>query len=292
MTEEYNRVFIYPNPTRDNTVKALPEIFDHLLGSGFKIFMEDIYKGVFAKEYPVVSFLPLDEAIGQSLFILVVGGDGTILHIAPDALRLDKPIVGINLGTMGFLSELDMSNLDLIEKIPKKQYLPDSRIMIDVTVVDGDGKAVFHALGLNDAVVMKGDIAKIAKMSVSVNDSKVMSFAGDGVVVCTPTGSTAYSLSAGGPIIEPTSSCIVVTPVCPHSLGIKSFVVSSDREIKVTVPAQENTIKLSVDGFQNFDLGDGQSVVIKQAEKSLTLMRLTGIGFYQRINQKLSIERF
>lgn len=292
MPAQNNRVFIYPNPTRDNTVKALPEIFDHLLGSGFKISMEDRYKDIFAAEYPVVSFLPLDSAIEQSDFILVVGGDGTILHIAPDASRLDKPVVGINLGTMGFLSELDMSDLDLLENIPKKKYQPDSRIMIDVTVVDARGKAVFHGVGLNDAVVMKGDIAKIAKMSVSVNGSKVMSFAGDGVVACTPTGSTAYSLSAGGPIIEPTSSCLVVTPVCPHSLGIKSFVVSSDREIKVTVPTQENTIKLSVDGFQNHDLNEGESIIIKQAEKKLTLMRLTGIGFYQRINQKLSIERF
>lgn len=292
MTKQNNSVFIYPNPTRENTIKALPEIFDRLLGSGFNISMENRYKEAFSGEYPIISFLPFDDAIAKSDFILVVGGDGTILHIAPDALRLDKPIVGINLGSMGFLSELDLSNIDLIEKIPQNKYQPDRRIMIDVTVVDAERKPVFHAVGLNDAVVMKGDIAKIAKMAVSVNGSRVMGFAGDGVVVCTPTGSTAYSLSAGGPIIEPTSSCIVVTPVCPHSLGIKSFVVSSDREIEVTVPAQDNIIKLSVDGFQNHDLADGESIIIKQAEKSLTLIRLTGIGFYQRINQKLSNERF
>ena len=253
--------------------------------------MEKTYAESLMAEYPIVSFMDIGDAMQNSDFVLVVGGDGTILHIAPLAAYFDKPVLGINLGTLGFLSELDANALELIKNVGSDDYALDDRLLLNVTVKDSTGSISFSATGLNDAAVMKGDISKIAKLKVFVNGKKVMGFSGDGVVVCTPTGSTAYSRSAGGPIIEPTSSCIAVTPVCPHSLGIKSFVVSSDREIEITAPDQDNTIQLSVDGYQNVRIEPGQSIVIRQSPKMLSLIRLRGIGFYERINQKLSIER-
>ena len=253
--------------------------------------MEKTYAESLMAEYPIVSFMDIGDAMQSSDFVLVVGGDGTILHIAPLAAYFDKPVLGINLGTLGFLSELDANALELIKNVGSDDYALDDRLLLNVTVKDRTGEISFSATGLNDAAVMKGDISKIAKLKVFVNGKKVMGFSVDGVVVCTPTGSTAYSLSAGGPIIEPTSSCIAVTPVCPHSLGIKSFVVSSDREIEITAPDQDNTIQLSVDGYQNVRIEPGQSIVIRQSPKMLSLIRLRGIGFYERINQKLSIER-
>ena len=287
-----NKVFIFPNPTRTNTQRALPEILDFLLGEGFSVSMEELYFPMLGNEYPIVSFLPIEDAVSCSDFVLVIGGDGTILHIASLAARLDKPVLGINLGTMGFLSELDMRDLDMLRRIKSGDYVLDKRMMIDALVFDADDRQVFFGSALNDVAMMKGDISKIVRLCVSVNDRKVMGFAGDGAVVCTPTGSTAYSLSAGGPVLEPNSPCIAVTPVCPHALGIKSFVVSSEKEIEVVPPNQSNTVHLSVDGHQNRNLKPGERIVIRQSTHGLSLIRLKGIGFYERINQKLLNERF
>ncbi len=287
-----NKVFIFPNPTRANTQRAMPEILDFLLGEGFSVSMETLYEPMLGEEYPIVDFYPMEEAVQQSEFVLVVGGDGTILHIAALAARLGKPVLGINLGTMGFLSELDMHDLEMLRRIKTGDYIMDNRMMIDAVVYDNADEEVFSASGLNDVAMMKGDISKIVRLCVSVNERKVMGFAGDGAVVCTPTGSTAYSLSAGGPVLEPNSPCIAVTPVCPHALGIKSFVVSSDKEIEVVPPPQSNTVHLSVDGHQNHNLKPGERIVIRQSVNSLSLIRLKGIGFYERINQKLINERF
>lgn len=287
-----NKVFIFPNPTRNNTQRALPEILDFLLSENFSVSMESLYASTLGAEYPIVSFAPIEEAAGESDFILVVGGDGTILHIAALAARLHKPVLGINLGTMGFLSELDMRDLEMLRQIKVGNYTLDARMMIDAAVYDAEDRQVFFASGLNDIAMMKGDISKIVRLCVSVNGRKVMGFAGDGAVVCTPTGSTAYSLSAGGPVLEPNSPCIAVTPVCPHALGIKSFVVSSDKEIEVVSPPQSNTVHLSVDGYQNRNLEPGERIVIRQSANSVSLIRLKGIGFYERINQKLLNERF
>ena len=287
-----NKVFIFPNPTRNNTQRALPEILDFLLSENFSVSMESLYESSLGTEYPIVSFSPIEQAVGESEFVLVVGGDGTILHIASLAARLGKPVLGINLGTMGFLSELDMHDLEMLRHIKAGNYTLDERMMIDATVYDEDDREVFFASGLNDIAMMKGDISKIVRLCVSVNERKVMGFAGDGAVVCTPTGSTAYSLSAGGPVLEPNSPCIAVTPVCPHALGIKSFVVSSDKEIEVVSPPQSNTVHLSVDGYQNRNLEPGERIVIRRSVNNVSLIRLKGIGFYERINQKLLNERF
>jgi len=287
-----NNVFIFPNPTRANTQRALPEILDFLLSEGFGISMEEIYQDSLGEEYPIIGFYSMEEAVRHSDFVLVIGGDGTILHIAALAAKLGKPVLGINLGTMGFLSELDMHDLEMLRRIKTGNYIMDERMMIDALVYNSRDELVFFASGLNDVAMMKGDISKIVRLCVSVNERKVMGFAGDGAVVCTPTGSTAYSLSAGGPVLEPNSPCIAVTPVCPHALGIKSFVVSSDKEIEVVPPPQSNTVHLSVDGHQNRNLEPDERIIIRQSAYSLSLIRLKGIGFYERINQKLINERF
>lgn len=287
-----DRVFIYPNPTRSNAMRALPEILDFLLGEGFSITMEEGYQAELGAEYPIVSFTDIENALSRADFVLVIGGDGTILHIASLAAVHQKPVLGINLGTIGFLSELDMRDLEMLRQVKNGAYSVDERMLIDVSVRDDTGAETFAATGLNDAAVMKGDISKIVKLMVSVNGRRVMSFSGDGAVVCTPTGSTAYSLSAGGPILEPTSPCIAVTPVCPHALGIKSFVVSADRVIELTAPAQDNSVQLSVDGYQNRHILPDERIIIQRSERSLSLIRLKGVGFYERIHQKLSIERF
>lgn len=286
-----DKVFVFPNPTRDNALKALPEILDYLLSEGFTVYMQDIFRPLLADEYPIVSFLTTEEAIKASSFVLVIGGDGTILHISSFAAHYHKPVLGINLGTIGFLSELDMRDIEMLKRVKNGGYKLDERMLIDVAVKNAMEEITFSATGLNDAAIMKGDISKIIKLLIYVNGRKIMGFSGDGAVVCTPTGSTAYSLSAGGPILEPSSFCMAVTPVCPHSLAIKSFVVSADREIEIALPPQNNSVQLSVDGYQNKKLEPDERIIVKRSEKTLSLIRLKGIVFYERINQKLSNER-
>ena len=286
-----NKVFVHPNPTRANAVKALPEVLDFLLSEGFHVYMDSMYAQSLGKEYKVVSYASAEECMSAADFILVLGGDGTILHIASSAACHGKPVLGINFGTLGFLTELDISDLEMLKQIEEDRHKLDRRLLLDVRVVDQSGATTFTATALNDAAILKGDVSKTVKLAVFVNDKRVMGFAGDGAVVCTPTGSTGYSLSAGGPILEPSSTCIAVTPVCPHSLAIKSFVVSADRVIEIRPPVQDNTVQLSVDGYQIHKLTPGESVIIRQSGQTVSLIRLRGVGFYERINEKLSSER-
>ena len=286
-----NKALVYPNPTRENTIRSLPEVLDTLLAEGFEVYMEESYSYMLAKEYPIVSFYPLNTAIKMCDFILVVGGDGTILHITMPAAEYQKPILGINFGTMGFLSELELKDIDLLKRLKLGEFSVDKRMLLNVTVKNSKEDVTFSAVGLNDAAIMKRNGSKIIKVSVAIDQKRVIGFAGDGVLVCTPTGSTAYSLSAGGPILEPSCDCMAVTPVCPHSLVIKSFVVPGDREIEISFPRQDNDVQLSVDGYNIHELKQNERVFVRKHVQDLELIRLKGIGFYERINQKLSNER-
>ena len=224
--------------------------------------------------------------------LLVLGGDGTMLAAARKYAPRGVYLLGLNLGRLGFLLDTELSNLEVaLAKITAGACAVQERIMLEAFLRDEVGELRSVGYALNEAVISQKNKLRIIHVTVDVDGERACSYWCDGVILSSPSGSTAYSLSAGGPIIEPTSSCIAVTPVCPHSLGIKSFVVSSDREIEITAPDQDNTIQLSVDGYQNVRIEPGQSIVIRQSPKMLSLIRLRGIGFYERINQKLSIER-
>ncbi|MEA5040496.1 MAG: NAD(+)/NADH kinase, partial [Clostridiaceae bacterium] len=220
--------------------------------------------------------------------ILVVGGDGTILKIADQASRHGKPVLGINCGTIGFMSEIEPNELRLVERLVNKQYTVDSRIMLDVAVEDADGNTGYSGTVLNEAVVSKGYANKVIELSVFVDGQETFGFGGDGVIVCTPTGSTAYSLAAGGPILAPSSACFAVTPICPHSLTIKSFVVSADSEITIIPHYRNHFIYLSADGFDPFEMKQGDQVRIRKSQRSFSLLRLKGKGFYENIGKKLT----
>ena len=233
-----------------------------------------------------LTFARLDRELSRSDVIICFGGDGTILHMAKTATRHNLPILGVNIGTMGFMAELESSELHELARLATDDYTIDSRMMLDVCV-QRDRDIIFHESGLNDVVITKGAVARIVHLRVSCDGIEVMECGGDGVIVATPTGSTAYSLSAGGPIVEPEAHSILVTPICAHDMASRCIVASDRRVIQVelTRNARRNAF-LSVDGGKSLKLNMGDVATIRKAEKETKLIRLKQRSFYDVVNAK------
>lgn len=215
-----------------------------------------------------------------------MGGDGTILHSSKIATEHGLPILGVNIGTMGFIAELEASEMELLRKIPQGDYTVEPRTMLDVSVVSGK-QTLFHETALNDAVITKGAIARVVQLSITCDGVEATSFSGDGVILCTPTGSTAYSMSAGGPIVEPSAKNFLITPICAHAMLAKSIVVAPDRVIAVRVgKVGRHNAFLSVDGGRAFRLNVGDEIVVKSSQKVTRLVRLKDISFFEILNKK------
>ena len=187
---------------------------------------------------------------------------------------------------MGFIAELEASEMELLRKIPQGDYTVEPRTMLDVSVVSGK-QTLFHETALNDAVITKGAIARVVQLSITCDGVEATSFSGDGVILCTPTGSTAYSMSAGGPIVEPSAKSFLITPICAHAMLAKSIVVAPDRVIAVRVgKVGRHNAFLSVDGGRAFRLNVGDEIVVKSSQKVTRLVRLKDISFFEILNKK------
>lgn len=229
----------------------------------------------------------LEKELPTADLLICFGGDGTILHAARDATMCGVPILGVNTGSVGFMAELERGELPLLTPLAHGMYTVEERMMLDVRVLRGS-KVLYEDSALNDAVISKGSMARVAEMEVLADRVKVTGLTGDGVIVATPTGSTAYSMSAGGPIVEPTSRSIIVTPVCAHQLTARAMVLAPERVVTVQLPkGNRKYLYLSVDGGKALRLTGGDRVEISQGERSTQLVRLADRSFYQVINQKL-----
>lgn len=281
------KVVLTPNPYRDknfNTVRTAMQILENA-GMEAKLCLPFEVDKSF--DLPKdLHFSRLDRELANADVIICFGGDGTILHMAKTATRYDLPILGVNIGTMGFMAELESSELQELARLGKDDYTIDRRMMLDVSV-QRDRDIIFHESCLNDVVITKGAIARIVHLQVSCDNVEVMEFGGDGVIVATPTGSTAYSLSAGGPIVEPDAHSILVTPICAHDMVSRSIVASDRRVIQVelTRNARRNAF-LSVDGGKSLKLNMGDVASIRKAQKETKLIRLKKRSFYDVINAK------
>ena len=229
----------------------------------------------------------LDKELPTADLLICFGGDGTILHAARDATLHGVPILGVNLGSVGFMAELERSELPLLAPLAHGMYTIEERMMLDVKVLRGE-RLISQDTALNDAVISKGSMARVAEMEVLADRVKVTAITGDGVIVATPTGSTAYSMSAGGPIVEPTSKSIIVTPVCAHQLAARAMVLAPERVVTVQLPrGNRKYLYLSVEGVKAVRLWGGYGVEIGCSRRATQLVRLADRSFYQIINQKL-----
>lgn len=281
------KAILTPNPYRDknfNTVRAAMSI---LLSAGMEVKVCLPFEVDKSFELPAdLHFSRLDRELPHADVIICFGGDGTILHMAKAATRYNIPILGVNIGTMGFMAELESSELQLLAALASGDYSIDSRMMLDVTV-QRERDIIFHDMCLNDVVVTKGAVARIVHLSVGCDGVDVMECGGDGVIVATPTGSTAYSLSAGGPIVEPEAHSILITPICAHDMMSRCIVASDKRVITVqlTRNARRNAF-LSVDGGRALKLNMGDVTTVRKSSKQTQLIRLKKRSFYDVVNAK------
>ena len=281
-------VMIWPNTGKEGMGYAVTQTAEVLREFGANVILAEraLETGIDPAGYRV---LPVDQAMLESDFVIVLGGDGTILSMAQYAAVRHVPILGINLGHVGFMSELEFPELRTIQKVFDGEYHIDSRMMLDVEVVRGD-QIVYQSIALNEAIVKTGSIFRISLLDILCDREAVCSLHGDGAIVSTPTGTTAYSLAAGGPVIEPSAENISVIPICPHGIQAKSYVFSPHREICI-VPRFFNdaSIFVSSDGRKSFELVSGDRVYIRKSRYDTKLIRVKGKSFYSLLNEKLSI---
>src|SRR5471030_724081 len=219
--------------------------------------------------------------------LVVVGGDGTILSVVGQLGEVIKPIFGINVGSLGFLTCLNSSAYrEAVECIAKDRMKFSERTLLDVTVTNGKERQARMA-ALNDAVFSRGKLSRLIRLRTRVNGEPLTEFNADGLIVATPTGSTAYSLSAGGPILAPESGAFVITPICPHVLTNRSIIVDESAVIEIEVTEREYPVFLTVDGREPLPIEAGSIVEMKKSRRVLPLASLPGVSFFGVVRQKL-----
>ncbi len=282
------RVILCPNPYRDKGLAAAKAAETILKNAGLTTLYCLPFKPEGGEAQFGVPLRPLQQELRGSDLVVAFGGDGTILHLARAASMRGVPVLGVNLGSLGFMSDLELGELDLLKNLAAGQYRRERRMMLDVSVWR-DGRTVYTSGALNDAVITKGAMARVIRLQVTRGEDQLGIFSGDGVVVATPTGSTGYSLSAGGPIVEPTAQNFVISPICAHSVFSKSFVLSAAGTVTVA-PAELNRkqVYLSVDGGKAFALRQGDRVRISRSRYETELLRLTDKSIYEILRTKMT----
>ena len=228
------------------------------------------------------------EHVGEGADIIVVlGGDGTLLSVARHVKDREVPILGVNLGGLGFLTEISIEELpEMMEEIIRGNYEISRRIMLDVGVIR-DGTTVFELTILNDAVITKDALARIINIGTYVNDEYLTMIRGDGLIISTPTGSTGYSLAAGGPIIYPSLKNIVVTPICPHMLTNRPIILPEDMDIKAVLMSKDERVILTLDGQVGFPLEYGDEVIVKESIHTVGLIKSATKDYFEILRTKL-----
>lgn len=279
------RVLVMPNLDKKNAVSCTRAVIDKLHSLDVAVTLDERFRE------PVGSgalFLPFAEAVGGCDFIVAIGGDGTILHSSKHAVEFDKPLLGVNVGRLGFMAGLEMPELDRLSGLVDGSFREERRMMLDCFHYAGG--AVSRYLALNDVVVTNGSLSRMIDLDVDCDGSHAMYYRADGVILSTPTGSTAYALSAGGPMIEPGVSCICLTPICPHSLLMRTVIFSDDKTVTVRPgPRNRASVYLTIDGEQGAKLNSGDRLEVRRSEKQLRLISLKSTGFYQILSNKFKL---
>lgn len=232
-------------------------------------------------------YLSYEEIYDRAEMVVVLGGDGFILDAARWAAPKGVPILGINLGRVGYMAELEIDELDLIDKYFEGEHRIEERAMLQVTMLSSQKSRKFSSFALNDVVIANGNTARIIDLMLMDDSELISTYRSDGIIVATPTGSTAYSLSAGGPIVDPKVSCLCVTPICPHSLEARPVVFPDTAKLQIkNICVREKLLHITVDGRVNFDMFYGDIAEITKSELTTKLVRLKSGGFYSKIRAK------
>ena len=283
-------IFIYPNLRKESARAILPAVCEQLHGEDVQLILPNQLRSSTHElhdEVMALDYMETSEAVRLADAAVVLGGDGTMLRIARAAAQNELPLLGINVGHVGFMTELEPAELGEMRGLLDGKYSIDSRMMLHVAV-ERHGRVVYETDALNDIVIAKGTAFRVVRVGISADGEEVTRFNGDGVIAATPTGSTAYGLSAGGPVIEPSAENLAVIPICAHALAAKSFVFAPERTLAITARCEGGSeVFISADGGQGFAVRPDDRVLITRSALRTRLIRLKGNSFYRILQQKL-----
>lgn len=269
---------VFPNENKPKAMEAAKDVCRILYELNVDVMSDkNITEGI--------SLMSVEDAIKCCDTVIVIGGDGTILDYSVCAAENNKPLLGINVGRIGFMATLETDGLYKLEKMVRGDYTIEKRIMIDCEVIREGASSVKYT-ALND-VCISAPFSTLVDFEVSINGCTVSSIRSDGIIFATPTGSTAYSLSAGGPIAEPSLDCIEMTPICPQSLSSRTIMFSPEHSLTTKHLSKEFPVNLTVDGKVREQLSFGDRSIISKSEKALNLIDIDGFSFYDSVNRKL-----
>ena len=274
------RIVICTNMARDEGLEVTKKVRSMLMEAGCEVIVSPLYG-----EVTEFATMELAEALREADLLVSLGGDGTILHLAPLVKESGVPLVGVNLGHKGFLTELDRENVDKLLDAASGRYAIVPHMMLDVKLVR-DGEVIFADTAINEALI--SGIVQNVRLTALGDGERILTFSGDGVIVSSPTGSTAYSMSAGGPLVEPQAENLILTPICAHMLAARSFVLSPERVVTICpVELEDRRCILSCDGRGMIDLIDGDQIIVKRSEYKLCFADLGTKSFYETAFEKL-----
>ena len=273
------KIALLPNLIKSGSEKICREIIEVLTKEGFEVSVHKSLKDIFTNIKTEINHEALAE---NSDLIITVGGDGTIIHAAKHAVKYDRPILGVNLGRVGYLAGIEPEDVALLPKFLKSEVKVEERMLLSVKI---NGSEEYFAL--NEGVI-SGELSKILDYEIAVNNTDGYLYRADGLIVATPTGSTAYSLSAGGPVVDPDMKCITFTPICPHSLFNRSVVCGGKSKVTVKIlPGNSGKVLLTLDGDTTINLKENDELTFSVSEKSVKLLKCDESSFFDILNKKL-----
>ncbi len=276
---------IFVNLERDPELSAAKLTAAELISRGINVFMDEVYRPSLSGFN--VTFLPHKELIKSVNLIIALGGDGTILKVISDAAKTDTPVIGINLGHLGFLTQAEKDDSSFFDKIANSDFEIKQFMMLDARICK-DGKVSGTAPALND-IIFRGNGGKMLSLEVEVDGTVANRYLADGVIVATSTGSTAYSLSCGGPIVHQSLDCMILTPICPHTLKSRCIVIPPQSVVRLKFdPSYHNDASVKADGIFAGALADGDYIEIRRAAKPASLAILDSHNYFDVIREKLS----
>jgi len=279
---------IIANVTKDNVFDVVSALVRKLKSRELGFLLGDSLFGnreLLSEKTAKTNFADIDKLCKKSDIILSIGGDGTMLASAFKAHKYNKPVMGINLGKLGFLAEANINQMDVfIDDIKKGRYKIDNRIVIESNCC---GHKVEKLFAINDIVIDKGGWPKMIDLTIYVDDEYVTTFAADGLIVATPTGSTGYSISTGGPIVSPRADVITLSPISPHSLTVRPLVLSAKQEITITANSLHKELHVNCDGQRVFSFPPPLEIKIKKSERPLMLVHTSLSNYYETLRNKL-----
>lgn len=281
-------ISVFPNLTNIGVENIALDVFKTLAKLNTDVYVSENLKDNFKN--CGVGFASYDKLIDLCDIAIAIGGDGTTLNIAKAAAENGKPVLGINAGRLGFMSGLEKDELGLLENMVNYDFEIDERMMLKAEIVrQNEVLSVYHCL--NDIVVSRGNFSRLIDISLSCDNRNVKKMRSDGIIISTPTGSTAYSMAAGGPVVSPEASCIIVTPICPHSLLDRSIIFPTDKELTVNASSDlSNSPLLYADGGEGIEIDDGCEIKVSKSDMTAKLIKLKPENFYEILNKKI-IER-